>query len=142
MRKVKTVDLRPGDVVVFGSEKNKVLSLEPQEGSCLTRVNVMRSFPNFAGGEMTWFNAGNESTQDVEGLEDGGIVPVESKEGLALVRYMLKELSAMKYVYLEIAEGCYDAAVGHYGYAVPLENKEVIVGLAMATLKASKDGRL
>lgn len=66
--KKATVDLKPGDVVIFGGERNKVLSLEMPTQGCVVKVNVCRSTSpgGFFWGSGTWFYAGNQSVQDVE----------------------------------------------------------------------------
>ena len=50
-----------------------------------------------------------------------------SKNGKAILTFMLGELSGCSYLYRNIAEGCYEAAIQNHKFAVPMESMEVIV---------------
>ena len=50
-----------------------------------------------------------------------------------LMAWMLRELSSMTHGYFMVVEGCYDAAVNHYGF-LPTSTKKEIVDKVMGIL--------
>ena len=125
-RKVKTIDLEPGDVVVFADQLDKVVSLELPEKGCVVTVHVKRTINGSYHGDQ-WFNAGDQSIQDV----------ILSEEALAVMGYLLKTLSKCNHVHDKIVPGAYDAAVNHHGFAMAPEGRDIIAALVMEKLVES-----
>lgn len=57
-----------------------------------------------------------------------------SPEALDVMTFMLRDLTGMKYFFDETVSGCYDAAVGNYGYPVPPEGKEAVLAAVKVKL--------
>jgi len=59
----------------------------------------------------------------------------------AVLTYMMRHLSELKYFYRCTAEACFDEAVEHYGYALPPESKKAVVKKVIKLLHKAYDER-
>jgi len=57
-----------------------------------------------------------------------------SEEGRKIARWMLQELSQLKYGNRVVVEGCFDAAIDNYAFVAPPESKSIIVDKTLRML--------
>ena len=65
-----------------------------------------------------------------------------SDNACTIIRRMMRELCTCKYLYKEIAEGCYDALVENFLFEKPTESREKIVKMFFMLMNNIKLRRL
>ena len=62
-----------------------------------------------------------------------------SKDGAAIIRRMLTELSSCKYGYRSVVDGCYLTSIGNYGMVEPEETMGSIVDMVIEILNTEQE---
>jgi len=58
-----------------------------------------------------------------------------SDEASIIIRWMIKELSTLKYFYREIAQGCFRSSYKNYRMKKPIETEDEIINFVIKTMK-------